>query len=103
MVSDDWRAIGKGFEYGYPKGKCMSLAQDSSVGIRCSCCAVFLAFSLIAFTTTFAQEPAAVGSAQDGEQTSTTDVSANADLSGGPAEADASAAEVVERKTGINL
>ena len=81
----------------------MSLAQDSSVGIRCSCCAAFLAFSLIAFTNIVAQEPATVGSAQGEEQTSTTDVPGNADQSAGSAAPDASAAEVVERKTGINL
>ena len=81
----------------------MSLAQDSSVGIRCSCCAAFLAFSLIAFSNIAAQEPATVGSAQDEEQTSTKDVPGNADQSAGSAAPDASAAEVVERKTGINL
>ncbi|MBB74120.1 MAG: tolQ-type transporter [Planctomycetaceae bacterium] len=81
----------------------MRLPQDVVVGPWWSCCAAFLAFSLIAFTTVSAQETTAAGPTQDGEQASTTDLPETSDLSGEAAATDASAAEVVERKTGINL
>ena len=99
MVSDYPESEVTVFDYGYPKGECMRLAQDISVGARCFCCVLFLACSLIAFTTVRAQETTPAGPAKDGGQTSTGDVPASSE----PVATDASAAEVVERKTGINL
>ena len=80
----------------------MRLVQDISVVVRYPWGPLMLAFLLATSVTVFSQENSIESSAVEAQTPATTDP-ANSDPTAESEAIDASAAEVIERKTGINL